>query len=131
MANELRFIDFDLTNAVGVTMTATLGSMTSNRAVTVVNLAKVRGGFVGSLPAGLIPDIYGVRYQSSNGAVDAYDEIQTTQTPLEARIERYIDLAEADEIRINNTYRKLRRGTTDVLLEKQRTVNGTTVELRE
>lgn len=131
MANELRFIDFDLTNAVGVSMTATLGSMTSNRSVTVVNLAKVRGGFVGSLPNDLIPDIYGIRYQSSNGAVDAYDEIRTTQTPLEARIERFIDLAEADEIRINNTYRKLKRGTTDVLLEKQRTVNGTTVELRE
>ena len=131
MANELRFIDFDLTNAVGVAMTATLGSMTSNRAVTVVNLAKVRGGFVGSLPVDLIPDIYGVRYQSSNGAVDAYDEIQTTPTPLDTRLEHCINVVEADEVRLGDVYRKFRRGTTELLLEKQRTVSGDNVELRE
>jgi hypothetical protein len=130
VANELRFIDFDLTNAVGVSMTATLGSMTSNRAVTVVNLTKVRGGFVGSLPNDLIPDIYGVRYQSSNG-VDAYDEIQTTPTPLGTRLEHCINVVEADEVRLGNVYRKFRRGTTELLLEKQRTVNGDNVELRE
>jgi hypothetical protein len=112
-------------------MTATISSMTSNRASVTVQMTRVAGGFAGNLPTDLSADIYAIRYRSSDNLVDAYDEIQTTLTPLGARIERVVTLVEADEVRIENTYRKLRRGTTQVLLQKQRTINGTTVELRE
>ena len=127
--NSLRYIDNELPG--GITMTATLSSMTSNRAAVTVQMTRVAGGFAGNLPTDLSADIYAIRYRSSDNLVDAYDEIQTTLTPLGARIERVVTLVEADEVRIENTYRKLRRGTTQVLLQKQRTINGTTVELRE
>ena len=127
--NSLRYIDNELPN--GITMTATISSMTSNRAAVTVQMSRVAGGFAGNLPTDLSADIYAIRYRSSDNLVDAYDEIQTTLTPLGARIERVVTLVEADEIRIDNTYRKLQRGTTQVLLQKQRTINGTTVELRE
>jgi hypothetical protein len=127
--HSLRYIDSELPS--GVTMTATISSMSSNRAPVVVNLSRVAGGFAGALPSNLPADIYAIRYLSSDSSVDAYDEIQTTLTPLGARIERVVTLVEADESRVGNTYRKLKRGTTDVLLQKQRTITGNTVELRE
>jgi hypothetical protein len=127
--NSLRYIDNELPG--GITMTATISSMTSNRASVTVQLSRVAGGFAGNLPTDLAADIYAIRYRSSDNLIDAYDEIQTTLTPLGARIERVVTLVEADEVRIANTYRKLQRGTTQVLLEKQRTISGNTVELRE
>jgi hypothetical protein len=73
MANELRYIDFTDRG----TMTARLGSLTSNASAVTVNLVRRTGGYVGSLPSGLSADLYGVRYQSSDGRIDEYDEIDT------------------------------------------------------
>jgi hypothetical protein len=73
MANELRYIDFTDRG----TMTARLGSLTSNASAVTVTLVRRTGGYVGSLPSGLSADLYGVRYQSADGKVDEYDEIDT------------------------------------------------------
>lgn len=131
LEDSLRYVDPALADAAGITITAEISSMSTNRARRTVQLSKVRGGWAGDFPDDLPADIYAIRYTSNDGQVDAYEEFQTTLTPLGARIERVVTLVEADEVRINNTYRKLQKGTTQVLLQKERTVNGTTVEIRE
>lgn len=130
-ADSLRYVDPEIAEQAGIVVSAEISSMTTNRARRTVELSKVAGGFSGDFPEDLPSDIYAIHYTSNDGQVSAYEEFQTTLTPLGARIERVVTLVEADEVRIDNTYRKLQKGTTQVLLQKQRTINGTTVEIRE
>lgn len=92
MADELRYIDF----VDRGTMTASLGSLTSNRAIVSVAMTRRTGGYVANLPSGLIEDLYAIRFQSQDGKVDVYEEIDTRATAE-------IGFTTADRTRLNAT----------------------------